>query len=271
MNTPTDGCLAGRACLVLGAGAASAGWAIGQAIAIAYARAGAQVMVGDLNLEAAKATVDFIHSQGYQAQACQVDVTAEASVQSAVSQTVSHFGGLHVLHNNVGIGKSGASSRTTASDWQRIADANLLALHLASQAAIPVMRQAGSGVILCTSSVASQRYVGIPHLAYGVTKAATNHFCKMMAVEYASDNIRVNSLVVGLVDTPRIRKTMMGTYGEDERAMVNRRNAQIPLGKMGDAWDVANAAVFLASDRARFISGIDLVIDGGMSATVRGG
>lgn len=81
----------------------------------------------------------------------------------------------------------------------------------------------------------------------------------------------MNALVVGLVDTPRIRNTMMGTYGESEEAMVSRRNGQIPLGKMGDAWDVANASVFLASERARFITGIELVIDGGMSATVRGG
>ena len=271
LNTPTDGCLEGRVCLVLGAGALSKGWAIGQAIAIAYARAGAQVMVGDQNLEAAQATVRFIHAQGAQAQACQVDVTNEASVQNAVSLTVSHFGALHILHNNVGIGKSGDSVKTSATDWQRISDANLLALHLASQAAIPCMRQAGGGVILCTSSIASQRFVGIPHLAYGVTKAATNQFCKMMAVEYAPDNIRVNALVVGLVDTPRIRNTLMSTYGQDEEAMVRRRNAQIPLGQMGDAWDVANAAVFLASERARFISGIELVIDGGMSATVRGG
>jgi len=271
MNTPTDGCLNGRVCLVLGAGSLSKGWAIGQAIAIAYARAGAQVMVGDQNLKAAQATVDFIQSQGAHARACEVDVTSEGSVQNAVSQTVSQFGGLHVLHNNVGIGKSGASSNATAVDWQRISDANLLALHLASQAAIPCMRQAGVGGILCTSSIASQRYVGIPHLAYGITKAATNQFCKMMAVEYAPDNIRVNALVVGLVDTPRIRNTMMGTYGESEEAMVSRRNGQIPLGKMGDAWDVANASVFLASERARFITGIELVIDGGMSATVRGG
>jgi NAD(P)-dependent dehydrogenase (short-subunit alcohol dehydrogenase family) len=271
LKTPTAGCLDGRVCLVLGAGALSKGWAIGQAIAIAYARAGARVMVGDQNLEAANATVRFIQSQGAQAQACEVDVTSEVSVQNAVSNTVSAFGALHVLHNNVGIGKSGDSAQTTALEWQRISDANLLALHLASQAAIPCMRKAGGGVILCTSSIASHRYVGIPHLAYGVTKAATNQFCKMMAVEYAPDNIRVNALVVGLVDTPRIRNTLMGTYGQDEEAMVRRRNAQIPLGEMGDAWDVANAAVFLASDRARFISGIELVIDGGMSATVRGG
>lgn len=271
LNTPTDGCLEGRVCLVLGAGTLSKGCAIGQAIAIAYARAGARVMVGDQNLKAANATVRFIESQGAQAQACEVDVTNEVSVQNAVSNTVSAFGALHVLHNNVGIGKSGDSAKTSASDWQRISDANLLALHLASQAAIPCMRQARGGVILCTSSIASQRYVGIPHLAYGVTKAATNQFCKMMAVEYAPDNIRVNALVVGLVDTPRIRNTLMGTYGQDEEAMVRRRNAQIPLGQMGDAWDVANAAVFLASERARFISGIELVIDGGMSATVRGG
>ena len=110
---------------------------------------------------------------------------------------------------------------------------------------------------------------GLPHLAYGVTKAAANHFSKLLAVEYAQFGIRSNSIVVGMVDTPRIRKTILGAYGGNEEEMIKKRNTQIPLGFMGDAWDVANAALFLASDRARFISGTELVLDGALTATVR--
>lgn len=270
VDTPNDGCLDGKVCIVIGGGSTSPGLAIGQAISTAYARAGACVVVADISQDAADATLAMIEAQGGTGLARAVDATDESSVRELMRFAVGRFGRIDVLHNNIGIGKSGPSSCTSSDDWRRISDANLLALHLAAQCAIPEMKNVGGGVILCTSSIASLRFVGVPHLAYGVTKAAANHFCRMVAVEYASDRIRANAIVVGFVDTPRIRKTMMGAYGLDERAMTERRNAQIPLGFMGDAWDVANAAVFLASDRARFISGIELVLDGAMSSTVRG-
>jgi len=270
IDTPADGCLDGNVCVVIGGGSTEPGWAIGQSIAIAYARAGARVVVADIKQAAADVTVAQIMEQGGQALAVEVNATDEASVAALMQAAMTRFGRIDVLHNNVGIGKSGPSANTSAQEWQRFADANLLSLHLSAQSAIPEMKKSGGGVILCTSSIASLRFVGVPHLAYGVTKAAANHFCRMVAAEYAADGIRANAIVVGLVDTPRIRKTMMATYGQDEDAMIARRNAQIPLGFMGDAWDVANAAVFLASGRARFISGIELVLDGAMSATVRG-
>lgn len=269
-DTPVDGCLDGRTCLVIGGGSLAPGWAIGKAISVAYARAGANVVVADIDHDAARATVDAIEAEGGAALAASVDVTSSDSMGQVVAAAVERFGGLHVVHNNVGIGKSGDSSLTSPDDWRRISDANLLSLHVAAQAAIPEMKRGGGGVFLTTSSVASLRHVGVAHLAYGVTKAAANHFCRMLAVEYAPFRIRANSLVVGLVDTPRIRKTMMGAYGTDEQKMLDKRNAQVPLGFMGDAWDVANAAVFLASERARFISGAELVIDGAFTATTRG-
>lgn len=267
-NTPVDGCLEGKVCLVLGAGSRSSEWAIGKAIAVAYARAGAQVVVGDVELSAAEAVADLIESEGGVALAQAVDVCDESSVGDAVSATVERFGTICVLHNNVGIGKSGPSADTSTADWRRISDANLLSLHIATQKVLPVMKRAGTGVVLNTSSITSLSHIGVNHLAYGVTKAAANHFCKLIAVEYASSGIRANAIVVGTVDTPRIRSTMLAAYGNEEE-MLRKRVAQIPLGFMGNAWDVANAAVFLASDRARFISGIELIVDGALTATTR--
>ena len=267
-RTPTDGCLQGKTCVVLGGGSAAPGWAIGKAIAVAYARAGASVVVVDIDAAAATSTVDVIRSEGGAAIACSADVSNMESMRVVMETALAHFGGIHVVHDNIGIGKSGASALTTADDWRRILDANVLSLHVAMQCALPEMQRAGGGVILTTSSVASLRDVGVPHLAYGVSKAASNHFCRMAAVEYAALGIRVNAIVVGLMDTPRIRRTMMGAY-DGEQEMIERRNAQVPLGFMGDAWDVANAAVFLASDRARYITGIELVVDGAFSSTTR--
>ncbi len=267
-DTPTDGCLDGAVCLVIGGGALASGWSIGKAVAVAYARAGAKVAVGDLDLAAARNVAEMIETDGGEALAVQVEAADEASVGRAVGSAVERFGRLTVLHNNVGVGKSGDSGSTTVADWRRIADANLLSLHIATQKAVPVMEQAGGGVILNTSSITSLAHIGVHHLAYGATKAAANHFCKLVAVEYAARGIRANSIVVGTVDTPRIRNTMMAAYGSEDD-MLRKRASQVPLGFMGDAWDVANAAVFLASPRARFISGAELVIDGGLTATTR--
>jgi NAD(P)-dependent dehydrogenase (short-subunit alcohol dehydrogenase family) len=266
-RTPGDNCLQGKTCVVLGGGSSAPGWSIGKAICMAYARAGAKVAVIDIAADAATATVELIRAEGGTAIALSGDVTSMTEMQAMLDSAVAAFGSLDVLHNNIGIGKSGASALTSSDDWRRIVDAKLLSLHVAPQCALPAMQAAHGGVILSTSSVASQRYVGVPHLAYAASKAAGNHFCRMAAVEYARFNIRFNAIVVGLMDTPRIRHTMRHAYGSDETQMIAQRNAQVPLGFMGDAWDVANAAVFLASDRARYITGIELPVDGGFCAT----
>lgn len=263
--------LEGKVCLVVGGGGMreSSCWNIGMAIAIAYGLAGARVMVTDVREEAAREAAKLIRQSGGQSAFCRMDVAEEESVRGAVAATLDAFGTVDVLHNNVGIGKAGASSQTSAEDWRRIADTNLLGLHLTTQAVLPVMTKKRSGVVLTTSTIGSLRYVGFPHLAYGVTKAAANQFSRLIAVEYAPFGIRANTLIVGLVDTPRIRTTVSSAYGGTEEEMISKRNAQVPLGFMGDAWDVANAAVFLACDKARYISGSELVIDGALTATVR--
>lgn len=261
--------LAGKVCLVIGGGSVAPGWGIGKAISVGYARAGAKVVVCDRVHEAAQAVVDLIAGEGNEAVAVEMDAAEDASVGGAVRIACERFARVDVLHNNVGIGKAGNSANTSPEDWRRISDANLLSLHIATQAVIPRMKEQGGGVILTTSSVGSLRYLGFPHLAYNVTKAAANHFSRLIAAEYAPFRIRANTLVVGLMDTPRIRNTLQTTYGASESDMLAQRNAQVPIGFMGDAWDVAHASVFLASDKARYISGAELVIDGALTATTR--
>jgi NAD(P)-dependent dehydrogenase (short-subunit alcohol dehydrogenase family) len=259
-----------RVALTLGGGSVHAGLSIGKAISIAYAREGAMAVVADLDLDSAEKTACVIRESGGRAVAMQVDVTRDSEIETLCSRVLEDHGRIDILHCNVGLGKSGDSAQTTPQDWRHISDANLTALHVATQAVLPSMRARESGVILITSSIAGVRYIGYPHLAYGATKAAAIHFARLVALENAAYGIRANAIVAGLIDTPRIRTTLAKAYpnsGYEE--MRATRDAQCPTGRMGTATDIANAAVFLASDKARYITGTELVVDGGLSLTTR--
>ena len=231
------------------------------------------MVVCDRNLDAARETQNIIEGEGGTAHALRVDVLDDHALKATVEKAIEILGGLDVLYNNVGISKPGPSEHVTAADWRRVSDANILALHVASQAALPTLRAQKSGVVLSTSTIAGLRHVGHPHLVYGVTKAAVLHFSRLMAVEYAPDGIRFNTIVPGLIETPRIAvvlgKAYANSFGATEEDEVKaKRGRQVPLGFQGDAWDIANAAVFLASDKARYITGIELVVDGGITLTM---
>jgi NAD(P)-dependent dehydrogenase (short-subunit alcohol dehydrogenase family) len=270
MNEPSRSRdLANKTCLIIGGGSIAPGWGIGKAIAVAYGRAGGRVVVTDINPDSAAETAEIIRKEEGQAVSCALNATDPDSVGSAVALAIETYGSLDVLHNNVGIGKAGDPAETSVEDWRRISDANLLAVHVATQAVVPQMKKQRAGVLLTTSTIGSIRHIGTPHFAYGATKAAANQYSRLAAVEYAPYGIRANAIIVGMLNTPRIRVTMMAAYGGDEQAMIEKRNKQVPLGFMGDAWDVAHAATFLASDRARYISGTELVIDGALTATMR--
>lgn len=262
--------LQGRVALVLGGGAIGPGWGIGRAICAVFAREGAHVVVADRDAAAARETVEAVAGQGGSAEAAEVDVLDDAALDALVRAVPQRLGRLDVLHCNVGLGKAGPSSATSPAEWRRIADANLTALHVATQAAVPAMTVQGSGAVLVTSSIAGLRDLGYPHLAYGATKAAAIHFVRLFAREHAAAGIRANTIVAGLIDTPRIAQTLAGSYGgRDLAAMKAARAALPPLGRMGTGFDVAEAALFLASDRAAYITGTELVVDGGLSVTVR--
>jgi NAD(P)-dependent dehydrogenase (short-subunit alcohol dehydrogenase family) len=258
-----------RICLVIGGGSIAPGWGIGRAISIAYARAGALVAVADLNVDSAVETVELIRSEGGKAEAFRVDVLDDASTTGLVRDVAGRWGPIDVLHNNVGLSKSGNARDTSPADWRRIQDGNVTCLHVAAQAVLPSMMERRKGVILTTSSIAAKRHLGYSSLAYAATKAAALAFTRTLAIDYASYGIRANTIVAGLIDTPRIGALLRNAYGgRTLEEMKEQRHKVVPLGRMGTAWDIANAAVFLASDRASYITATELVVDGGLSSTV---
>jgi NAD(P)-dependent dehydrogenase (short-subunit alcohol dehydrogenase family) len=262
--------LEGRVAVVLGAGSIGAGWGIGRAIGLLYARAGAHVVAADRDRSSAEETRDLILGEGGSAEAAEVDVSDDTGLAACLTAAGAARSGIDILYFNVGIGKAGPSTETSAADWRRIADANLTALHVAATTVLPGMRARRRGVILATSSIAGLRDVGYPHLAYGATKAALIQYLRLLAVENAPYGIRANTIVPGLIDTPRIEQTVANAYAGGLARMKALRASQCPLGRMGTAFDVAEAALFLASDRAAYVTGTELLVDGGLAATARG-
>lgn len=266
------GSLEGRVALVLGGGSLGPGWGIGKAISVRFAEEGAITVVSDRERAAADETARLIAERGGRGEAATCDVLQDAQLEALVREVAARHGRLDILYCNVGLGKAGPSAQTSAEDWRRISDANLTSLHVACAAALPVMRAQGSGVVLATSSIAGIRDVGYPHLAYGATKAAAIHFIRLLALENARFGIRANTIVAGLIDTPRIATTLATSYGSrslDEMKAV--RAEQVPLGRMGSAFDIAEAACFLASDKAAYITGTEIVVDGGLANTTNRG
>lgn len=258
--------LSGRVVFVAGGGSAGPGWSIGRAACVTYARLGAAVCVADRDAASAEETTALIHAEGRTAATLVGDVADEADVQRLFGEARARFGAIDVLHHNVGIGKTGGPLETTADDLDRIHAVNVRSLLLCAQQVLPDMVQRGRGSVIAISSVAGMRYVGYPHLAYSVTKAAVTQFTRMLAQQYAPHGIRANTVVPGLIDTPRIAGTVAkmfsGTSLEEARAA---RARQVPMGRMGTAWEVAHACAFLASDAAAYVTGTELVVDGGLT------
>ena len=228
---PTD--LTGRVVFVAGGGSAGPGWSIGRAACVTYARQGARVCVADRDAASAEETTALIHAEGGEAVTLIGDVALEADVLRLFAEAKAHFGPIDVLHHNVGIGKTGGPMETSAEDLDRIHAVNVRSLLLSSQQVLPGMVARGGGSIIAISSVAGMRYVGYPHLAYSVTKAAVTQFTRMVAQQYAPHGIRANTVVPGLIDTPRIATTVAKMFSDtslDEARAARAR--QVPLGRM---------------------------------------
>jgi NAD(P)-dependent dehydrogenase (short-subunit alcohol dehydrogenase family) len=258
-----------KCAIVFGAGSSGPGWGNGKAAAVAYARAGARVACIDLNADAAEETAAIIREEGNEAIAIAADVTRLASVEAAASATVDALGGIDILHNNVGVTHMGGPVELDEAAFQAALDLNIGPVYRTAKAVLPHMLERGGGAIVNISSLAAIRYVGYPYFAYYATKAAVNQATVALAMQYARQGIRANCIMPGLIDTPLIYKQISSQY-ETTDDMVAARNAMVPLGHMGTAWDVAAAAVFLASDEARFITGVCLPVDGGQSCAAGG-
>jgi NAD(P)-dependent dehydrogenase (short-subunit alcohol dehydrogenase family) len=259
--------LKGRVALILGAGTSAPGISIGKASSIAMACAGASVAALDFNLAAAQEVGQEIKSLGAQAIAYQADVASFDAMQVAIDRVMRDFGRIDILQINAGIGRVGGPVETSLEDWDRIQKVNVESILIAAKLVAPIMVKQSSGSIIGVSSVAGMRYLGYPHLAYSVTKAAVTHFIKMLAQQYASDGIRANTIVPGLIDTPRIQKNVAKVF-DANADMDNTRRArdrQVPMGRMGTPWEVASVATFLASDDASYITGTEIVVDGGLT------
>ncbi|MCH7865812.1 MAG: SDR family oxidoreductase [Proteobacteria bacterium] len=255
-----------KVAIVTGAGSVSEGWGNGKAAAVLYAREGAKVLAVDINLEAAEECGRIIAGEGGRCVAVRADVSKDKDVHTMVETCVETFGRVDVLHNNVGIVEVGGPVETTEESWDRVIAVNLKSMFLTCKHVLPLMVDQGGGAIVNISSITAIRYLGVPYIAYSSTKAAIIQFTKSVALQYADRNVRANVILPGHVDTPMVRESLAGAYADgDVDKMIEIRNAQCPMKKMGDAWDVAHAALFLASDEARYITGAELVVDGGLS------
>lgn len=257
--------LTGKTALVYGGGSTADGVGNGMASAVRYAQEGACVVVVDISLVAAQITVDEITRAGGNAVALHADVTRNEDVQRSVRDCIEEFGRIDILHNNVGIAIPGGPVDQTEEEWDRVIATNLKSMFLTCKHVIPVMERQGAGVITNISSLASIRYSGTPWISYSASKGGVNQFTQAIALQYADRNIRANAVLPGLMNTPMARHTHLPYHNSGED-MLALRNARCPTGRMGDAWDVANVAVFLASDEAHYINGAMITVDGGISA-----
>jgi NAD(P)-dependent dehydrogenase (short-subunit alcohol dehydrogenase family) len=264
--------LKGKAAMVVGAGSIGPGWGNGKATAVTFAREGAQVFCVDRNGAAAEETMKIITGEGGTASAFTADVSRAADVEAMVAACLKTYGRIDVLDNNVGIAEMGSVVEVTEAEWDRVFAVNLKSAFLAMKHVIPVMQKQGGGSIINISSIASIRHLGISYVSYGTSKAAMNQMTRTTAVQFAADHVRVNAILPGLMKTPMVEHSagLAASYAAgDVEAMWRARDAQVPMGHMGDAWDVANAALFLASDESKYVTGIELIVDGGI--TVKAG
>ena len=267
-RAPGRGRMDGKVVLVFGAGSSGhgthAGWSNGAAASALYAREGAKVVAVDLVPAAAEATCGLIAGEGGIAHPDKADATKPDDVAGVVERTLARHGRIDVLHNNVGFTIMGGPTEIDLAAWQRGLDLNLTSAFLTCKHVLPVMLDQGKGAIVNISSVAAVVVNEYPYASYFASKAGLNHFTRAMALQYAKRGVRVNAVMPGLMDTPLIHTQIAGQY-ESVDAMVAARHARSPTGRMGDAWDVAHAALFLASDDARYVNGVCLAVDGGLS------
>jgi NAD(P)-dependent dehydrogenase (short-subunit alcohol dehydrogenase family) len=251
--------LRGKVAIVTGAGSRGPGLGNGKAAALLFAREGARVLCVDQALARAEDTVGLIRAEGGEAAALAADVTRADNCRAMVEAAVARWGGVDVLHNNVGIESRTDLLETTEEEWDQVLEVDLKSVFLATRAAVPAIIARGGGSVICVSSVAGHR--GHGRTAYAAAKAGIEGFVRTVAVQLGPRGVRVNAIAPGFVWTPMVE-------GLGPEARERRRKAG-PLGTEGTAWDVGWGAVYLASDESRWVTGQVLVIDAGLTATTR--
>jgi NAD(P)-dependent dehydrogenase (short-subunit alcohol dehydrogenase family) len=255
-----------RVAIVSGAGCVGPGWGNGRASAVRFAEEGARVFAVDRDLQSMEETVERIREVDGEVVTHRCDVTDSAAVAAMVAACVERFGRVDVLMNNVGGSVKGGAVELSEEDFDRGVATNLKSVFLTCKHVLPVMERQGSGAIVNVASTSGIRFTGTAHVAYAATKAGVIQLSRVVAVEYAARGIRVNTVVPGQMHTPMVEARLAhDRAGGDVEALLATRQARIPMGWMGDGRDVANAALFLACDESRFVTGTEVVVDGGMS------
>jgi NAD(P)-dependent dehydrogenase (short-subunit alcohol dehydrogenase family) len=258
--------LEGKIAIIVGAGQSPGeGMGNGRATVLRFAREGAKVLAVDRALASAEETAALAKKEGGECVAFEADVTREATLKAAVAAAEQRWGRVDILHNNVGVSIAGGDASPldiTEEAFDRIAAINLRGTIMACKHVLPVMRRQRSGVIINISSVAA--WENYPYVAYKATKAGMIAYTQQLAIHNAGYGIRANVILPGLMDTPMAVDTRARSSGRPRADVAAERDARVPLrNRMGTAWDVANAALFLASDEASFITGVALPVDGG--------
>ncbi|MFE4667507.1 SDR family NAD(P)-dependent oxidoreductase [Streptomyces sp. NPDC056716] len=259
------GKLEGRVAIVVGGGQMTGETTgNGRAACLTYAREGARVLVVDRDADAAQATVDLVRAEGGTAEAHRADITGEDDCRGIPQAATALFGRVDVLHNNVGFVPAGNTERLPLAQWRTGLDVNLTGMWLTCKYVLPMLRQQGSGALVNISSLAGLLAAG-EAIAYATAKTAVMSLTRSLALEYAPHGVRVNCVAPGMVDTPMGVDQIVRATGASRADVVAQRVTMIPMGHQGTSWDVANAALFLASDDSAFITGAVLAVDGGTS------
>lgn len=262
-----SGRLSNKVVIVSGAGSVGPGWGNGRAISYRFAQEGAKIFAVDRDPGALLETVAKIREFDGEVTTWQADVTLDAEVQSMVQACVDTYGRVDVLVNNVGGSKKGGPVDLDEVTWDEQIDFNLKSVFLGCKHVLPIMEEQKMGCIVNISSTSGIRWTGSAQVAYASAKAGVIQFSHVVAVQYAAKNIRCNTVIPGQMHTPMVETRLAGQRSNGDIAgLLAQRQSRIPLPFMGDGIDTANAALFLASDEARFITGTEILVDGGMSA-----
>ncbi len=260
--------LTGKVAIVTGAGSVGPGWGNGKATAVLLTRQGARVFAIDIAPEAVAETGSIVAGEGGTCTTHVCDMLDATAVEAAIAACLARYGRIDILVNNVGGSHPGGPVDMPEEVWDRQIDFNLKTPFLGCKYALPVMEAQGSGAIVNISSVAALRMsAGRPHSAYSASKAGVIAFSKSVAMAYARKGIRCNTVIPGLMHTPLVEHRLVRQLGaNDAEALIARRHASVPVGQMGSGWDVAHAVLFLVSEEAKYITGVELAVDGGFTA-----